>query len=147
MLSHLIKIQFEKYKIKCNLYQALDGLDAVLNMSKKISKMSIIFMDNIMPNLAGPLTAKIIRALGYRNLIIGITGNAVDSDVFEFYESGVDYVFIKPFNKSILNSVIELTQKYTCESFDEKHLIFNSGVLEWVDNEPLDKPNNDDQVK
>lgn len=39
-----------------------------------------------------------IRQLGYRGIIIGITGNALDDDVKDFMNHGADKVLPKPFD-------------------------------------------------
>ena len=69
-------------------------------------------MDNIMPNITGILASKIIRGLGYKNLIFGITGNGLEQDIKEFIDNGADYVFVKPFKKEKLDMVLQFIEKY-----------------------------------
>lgn len=39
-----------------------------------------------------------LRQLGYKGIIIGITGNALDDDVKDFTDHGADKVLPKPFD-------------------------------------------------
>jgi signal transduction histidine kinase len=132
MLSKLITKNCEIIKKPCKLFYAIDGVNAIIKMHKHLDSIDIVFLDNVMPNLCGPLTAKILRALKYSNLIIGITGNSLAEDVKEFYENGVNYVFIKPFCKESLKSVFEFTEKYGCKTNEHKIMECKNGVLEWV---------------
>jgi CheY-like chemotaxis protein len=44
----------------------------------------------------GPTATKEIRALGYDRKIFGVTGNAVQSDIDIFIQSGATAVYPKP---------------------------------------------------
>jgi CheY-like chemotaxis protein len=120
---------------KYKLYESVDGLDAVSTLQNIIDYLSIIFMDNIMPNITGILASKIIRGLGYNNLIFGITGNGLNEDIDEFITNGADFVFIKPFKKEKLDMVFKFVETYgftrqpgkkIVEANDKKSII-------WVD--------------
>jgi CheY-like chemotaxis protein len=107
LISHAY-LSDKKYK----LYESFDGLDAVSSLHNKIDYLSIIFMDNIMPNITGVLASKIIRGFGYNNLIFGITGNGLEEDIVEFMNNGADYVFVKPFKKEKLDMVFKFVATY-----------------------------------
>ena len=49
---------------------------------------------------------KVLRGYGYRNLIIGLTGNALDEDVAAFLEAGADLVLPKPLRPPQLEAVL-----------------------------------------
>jgi CheY-like chemotaxis protein len=53
-------------------------------------------MDYIMPNMSGPEATAKLRQLGYRGMVIGVTGNALPEDIAKFKRSGADHVLIKP---------------------------------------------------
>lgn len=49
--------------------------------SSERTQYDAILMDFVMPRMDGPSAAKAIRHLGYAGPIIGVTGNALQSDV------------------------------------------------------------------
>lgn len=50
----------------------------------------------------GPTATKEIRMLGYRGPVIGLTGNAIQSDIDYFIQHGASAVIIKPASKALL---------------------------------------------
>jgi len=96
-----------------NILEECDGLDLIKKIEQKenLKNTNVIFIDNQMPNLNGTLTTKLIRALGYKNYIIGITGNNEKSLVDEFKKNGADYVFTKPFTKDNLDELFYIFAK------------------------------------
>lgn len=66
----------------------------------------IIFMDFMMPNMNGPQATREIRSLGYKGLIIGVTGNMMPSDVEYFLESGADVILPKPLSIQVLQDYL-----------------------------------------
>ncbi len=101
----LIRI-LERKGLLCD--QASDGSEALHMVTEKgIDYYDIIFMDSIMPNLCGPDATESLRAMGCSNLIIGVTGNALDSDIAMFEQAGVDLVIPKPVRVDILDKVLE----------------------------------------
>jgi CheY-like chemotaxis protein len=118
----------------CNnmkIYEAEDGLDAIIKINRKINNISLILVDNIMPNITGVLFTKLIRGLGYKGLIIGITGNGIDKDRSEFEEAGADYIFTKPFNKENFDKIMIFISKNGYESIQGGKIIEKSDKLEW----------------
>jgi CheY-like chemotaxis protein len=58
-----------------------DGNEAISIIRKKgLNHYSLVFMDNVMPVMNGLETSKQLRKMGYKNLLIGVTGNAVRRD-------------------------------------------------------------------
>jgi len=119
------------------VYTAVDGLDALIQFIKfSESKLMVhmILVDNVMPNLTGELLCKILRGLGYNGLILGVTGNGVKEDRDKFRENGADYVFIKPFTKNNLESILDLVNRVGYLSW-YNHKLEESvqGRLEWVE--------------
>jgi len=51
---------------------------------------------------SGPATAIEIRKLGYKGIIIGVTGSCYQEHLDEFLEAGADSVLQKPLTLSIL---------------------------------------------
>jgi len=55
-----------------------------------------VLMDYEMPLLRGPEATKRIRDLGYKGIILGVTGNVLSEDVDFFLQHGADEVMPKP---------------------------------------------------
>ncbi|KAG5653606.1 hypothetical protein H0H81_011978 [Sphagnurus paluster] len=53
-------------------------------------KFSIVFLDNQMPVLSGLKAVSKLRELGRKDLIVGVTGNALLTDQQEYLEAGAD---------------------------------------------------------
>ena len=55
-----------------------------------------ITLDNAMPRMTGVEAARAMRGAGYGGRVVGLTGNAVQSDRDEFMRAGADVVLTKP---------------------------------------------------
>jgi len=100
--------------VYADITEAGDGLIAVKQVtnSKGKPEFDLILMDFQMPNMDGPTATNLIRANGYTGPIIGVTGNAMKSDIDIFMNSGADKVLIKPVDSSaILRAVEEVNLK------------------------------------
>ena len=96
--------------------EAADGAAAVSLIKESMADPSrhydAILLDNQMPIMQGKDAARIIREeLGYKGLILGVTGNALDEDVKEFIDHGADQVILKPLTKETFRKVIEDSRK------------------------------------
>ena len=79
----------------------------------------LVLMDSEMPVMNGPTATKIIRSLGFHDLIIfGVTGNVLPEDVEMFLNHGVDAVLGKPL------SVEKIWEEYD-RILQQKLQIFN----------------------
>jgi DNA-binding response OmpR family regulator len=47
-----------------------------------------------------------LRKLGFKNLIVGLTGASFDEEVIEFLDCGADAVFPKPLENNLLKSLV-----------------------------------------
>ena len=131
MLIRLLELNCKRIRI----IDAIDGLDALIKIvnfkEKEQNKISMLLLDNVMPNLTGELLSKILRGIGYDGLIIGITGNGVEEDKEKYLECGADYVFIKPFNKQKLVMLLELIRINGYDSKKPLKVIEEGGKLVW----------------
>ena len=66
----------------------------------------IILMDYQMPQMDGPTATKEIRRLGYKGIIIGVTGNSLLIDIETFMKAGANDVLLKPLNFKALEKAI-----------------------------------------
>ena len=67
----------------------------------------IILMDYQMPEMDGPTAIAEIRRLGYKGIILGLTGNALVSDKDVMLKSGADGVLVKPLNIQLFRQVLK----------------------------------------
>jgi CheY-like chemotaxis protein len=67
----------------------------------------LIVIDASLPIVDGPTTAKQIREKGYKGLIFGVTGNALQSDIDYFISQGANTVLTKPLDMRMFNRVLE----------------------------------------
>ena len=49
-----------------------------------------------MPRMDGMQTTRELRSLGYRGIVVGVTGDAHEEDIRAFKDAGVDAVLPKP---------------------------------------------------
>ena len=121
MLCQLIRPRF------LHVAEASDGLKAVNHVRDSMRKPDIILMDFVMPNMDGPTATKEIRALGYRGIIIGVTGNALPADIEYFISNGANKVLTKPLRVEQLYAVISSTflnpfkKIFICLPFDYRY--------------------------
>ena len=59
-----------------------------------------------MPRMRGTEAAQRIRELGYKGIIIGVTGNALPEDVKDFIDHGADAVIPKPFDIDVFKRYV-----------------------------------------
>ena len=66
----------------------------------------MIFMDNRMPVMNGMDATVEIRQLGYKNPIVGFTGDVLEEDMKKFIEKGANFVLGKPVKNEDLQEVL-----------------------------------------
>ena len=76
--------------------------DEVENTQPVAHAFDLILCDSVMPNLAGPEAVKQIRAMGFTNPILGVTGNTLPEQVEDFIAHGVNDVLSKPVKLNVL---------------------------------------------
>jgi len=63
-----------------------------------------------MPHLSGVEMTKNLRAYGRKDLIVGVTGNALAEDQREYLDAGADYVLTKPVREDDLKDMLALAR-------------------------------------
>jgi CheY-like chemotaxis protein/anti-sigma regulatory factor (Ser/Thr protein kinase) len=87
--------------------EAGDGMQCVDAVKEgAIDHFSLVFIDNSMPVLSGPDAVTQLREMGYRGIIIGVTGNAVPEDMRHFVKSGANEVLVKPVTYEMLEKCL-----------------------------------------
>lgn len=100
-------------KINANIFEAENGKEAL--EIYKYNKLDIVLMDIQMPVMNGIEAITEIRKKDKDIPIIAVTAYAMQKDIDEIYESGVDDIIIKPFKpKEIYDSMSK------CIKIDEK---------------------------
>ena len=93
MLRRLLSNRFEECKEAENGKVAVDMVREAIASGVNID---VITMDYQMPIMDGVTATRCIRKLGYKGLIIALTGNALSEDVKDFLSNGADIVLNKP---------------------------------------------------
>jgi len=91
--------------------EAKDGVEAFTTVQSDINKFHIIFMDNSMPRMSGVQASRACRQIGFKHIIIGVTGNAMDDDLAEFLSAGADIVCTKPLKNDQLKMLLQYFYK------------------------------------
>eukprot|EP01038_Epipyxis_sp_PR26KG_P011830 gene11830-15831_t len=92
----------------CSIYEADDGSTAINLVKTSSLKFDVIFLDFVMTSVHGPEIAHSIRnEYGYAGPIIGVTGNALKSDIIAFESAGVNTVLTKPVRKDSLIKTLQ----------------------------------------
>ena len=95
-------LEYNLNKNNYNTITAIDGLDALIKVN---SKIDLILLDVMMPNLDGYQTCQKIRNnLTTKNIpIIFLTAKNTDDDEIQGFQSGCDDFIVKPISiKKIL---------------------------------------------
>jgi CheY-like chemotaxis protein len=77
---------------------------------KGVDFYCFITMDKEMPVMDGYKSTRAIRQLGFRRTILGVTGNALLSDIQAFRASGVTSVLTKPVDAPVLRTWAEASR-------------------------------------
>ena len=84
-----------------------------------------------MPNLSGMQTVQLLRGINFNNLIFGITGSD-KQEIIDFKNSGVDYIFIKPFDKNKIKLFFDFLNKKNIVRYKNKKLTKIKSQLVWI---------------
>jgi CheY-like chemotaxis protein len=93
---------------EARLQGAEGGADGGDEASTGAAVFDFILMDDHMPVLDGPTATHRIRALGFINPIIGVTGNLASEDVGNFIACGANAVLSKPLDMEKMIHVLHL---------------------------------------
>ena len=90
----------------CVILEADDGftaLDLMRSESAAGRVINFVLMDYVMIRMNGPEAVQNMRVdLGYRGVVIGITGNALPEDLDNFRDHGANVVLTKPLTNAKL---------------------------------------------
>lgn len=106
-LRHLIEVQLDLMAITYEIEEYESGNSLLEHIGKK--EPDILFLDIEMPGMGGMDTAKALRKLEKKMLIIFIT--AYPDYVFQGYEVHAFHYILKPYEKNKLKDVLESAVK------------------------------------
>jgi len=97
-------------RTRCDLiHEAGDGVEAVERVAEALlyrRAYHVVLMDNLMPNKCGPAAAAEMRAMGYKGMIVGVTGCASPHEVQLFQSHGADCVLQKPLQVDVVDQLL-----------------------------------------
>jgi CheY-like chemotaxis protein len=72
-----------------------------------------VLIDYCMPNMEGPTAIQLIKEMGYRGVIIGMTGNPAAAFIQEFTAKGALEVMIKPITPDKIAKIVKMIEYNT----------------------------------
>ena len=123
MISRLIQ------PLCVRLLAASDGSEAVWLMRRAQENQDyfdLVLLDYQMPNMDGPTTAQVLREMGYRGLIVGMTSRTRQEEVDAFIAQGANSVLSKPLQLERLADALSAfdQQRESQQSNSNEHYIF-----------------------
>ena len=137
--SHLNRKMMYKILLQTNefnqIYATVDGdkcIQLMLTYDNINTDIQIILLDKYMPVMDGIVTAKKLRELGYKNLIIGITGTVDPNEINEFIQNGADYVLTKPMDNHKIKLLITFIKSYGTHRPQNKIIHCANNQMYWA---------------
>ena len=107
MIGRVVQDLFASIAYAANGEEATQLVSRSLSSAQTDDKFDIIFMDRCMPVKDGIEATRTIRDMGYRGVILGVTGDALAEDVETFLQAGADKVVTKPIRADHFIQLIE----------------------------------------
>ena len=73
-----------------------EGVEVVRESMTTKDPFDVVLLDYIMPGINGPTTVERMRELGFKGIVIGVTGVANKAYIDVFIAHGADRVLVKP---------------------------------------------------
>jgi CheY-like chemotaxis protein len=110
--------------------EADDGLRAIEMCKAAPHQYDVILMDNHMPNCSGPQATAAIRSLGFKGIMIGVTGNCLPEEITEFLSFGLNSVLHKPVTyKTILKCIMDVMAATDSAFIRKEVLLASNGAV------------------
>ncbi len=106
-LRHLLEVQLDLMALTYEIEEYESGNSLLAHVEER--EPDVLFLDIEMPGMGGMETAKVLRNLGKKMLIIFIT--AYPDYVFQGYEVHAFHYILKPYEKKKLKEVLESAVK------------------------------------
>jgi CheY-like chemotaxis protein len=86
-----------------------EAVEAVRSSIELGKKLSIVFLDMMMPEMGGIEAAKCIRDAGYKGPILAFSADTSTKTAKDAKQAGVDHYFVKSaFNKKLASALLEV---------------------------------------
>eukprot|EP00981_Chlorochromonas_danica_P009884 scaffold2858_cov245-Ochromonas_danica.AAC.23 len=111
--------------------EAANGKEACVKCKESLDNnqpYDCIILDYYMPELDGPGAAEQMRKMGYKGVIVGVTGNNDSNDIAKFCANGANHVLVKPLDANLFWQIlteqmsqanVEIQVALPCEQFFE----------------------------
>lgn len=113
-----------------NVMPALSGVSISTILRGALDSMASLSLDWSSP-IAGEaeVEARLFRESGavYGNLLVGLTGNAMDEDLLEFHEAGADMTIGKPLKTKLLTELFRFCHDHGCSSISAERAQLKRG--------------------
>ncbi|KAJ7521103.1 hypothetical protein O6H91_19G038000 [Diphasiastrum complanatum] len=104
MNRKILRRLLASFNVECE--DAEDGKQAI-ELCQAGGAFDMILIDKEMPVMDGHEATRELRAMGIKVPIVGLTGNALESDRNQFLAAGVDDFFTKPLSRHQLVKLLE----------------------------------------
>jgi signal transduction histidine kinase len=107
MLTRLLERAGHRCVPACNGHEAVLAIQRdmeLVTLDRRHVPIDTVLMDYEMPVLNGPDASKAIRSIGYKGIILGVTGNVLLEDVEFFKDHGANEVLSKPIRYDIIKA-------------------------------------------
>eukprot|EP00602_Paraphysomonas_sp_CaronLab_P004051 CAMPEP_0185021854 /NCGR_PEP_ID=MMETSP1103-20130426/4557_1 /TAXON_ID=36769 /ORGANISM="Paraphysomonas bandaiensis, Strain Caron Lab Isolate" /LENGTH=613 /DNA_ID=CAMNT_0027553619 /DNA_START=540 /DNA_END=2381 /DNA_ORIENTATION=- len=99
-----------------HISQAENGLEAVTKVRESMERKSpfdLIFMDATMPEMCGIDATILIRGIGYKGMLVFLTGNVTPEDREQFMAAGANNVIAKPCTLETVERILRTVSSIT----------------------------------
>ncbi|KAG8909695.1 hypothetical protein FRC00_009629 [Tulasnella sp. 408] len=87
-------------------------------------RWDIMFVDNQMPIMSGVEMVRNLRMLGRKDMLIGVTGNALKEDQVEYSQAGANGVLIKPVQeRQLVDYLVQAAAERTRRLASSPHIV------------------------
>lgn len=89
--------------------EAANGKEACVKCKESLDNnqpYDCIILDYYMPELDGPGAAEQMRKMGYKGVIVGVTGNNDSNDIAKFCANGANHVLVKPLDANLFWQIL-----------------------------------------
>lgn len=134
-LSHSKMLGILLKRKHCNCEMVKDAPQAVLKIEADVSNYDVVIVDNVTStNVSATRFVRIIRSMGYENLVMGMMSVADDMEYSGLLRAGADIVMMKPLSMPLINLFVQHLHEEGSQSRTGMKLQVQGSRLEWFSN-------------